>query len=55
MANPAVREYLNENPKIADDFNIEVYGTVGEKCFKVMKGTGVPLKVFQSKFGYNRL
>ena len=55
MANPAVGEYLKEHPKLADHFNVEVYGTVEEKCLKVMKGTGVPLKVFQSKFGYSRL
>ena len=37
LANPAVGEYLQEHPKIADDFTVEVYGTVGHKCLKVMK------------------
>ena len=46
-----VSEYL----ELADDFTVEVYGTVGDKCLKVMKGTGVPFKVFQSKLGYSRL
>ena len=48
-------EYLQEHPKLADDFTVEVYGTVGDKCLEVMKGTGVPFKVFQSKLGYSRL
>ena len=55
LANPAVGLYLQEHSKLADDFSVEVYGTVGEKCFEVMKGTGVAFKVFQSKLGYSRL
>ena len=46
-----VSEYL----ELADDFTVEVYGTVGDKCLEVMKGTGVPFKVFQTKLGYSRL
>ena len=46
LANPAVGEYLQEHPKLADDFTVEVYGTVPNKCLEVMKGTGVPFKVF---------
>ena len=55
LANPAISEYLQEHPKLADDFTVEVYGTVGDKCLEVMNGTGVPFKVFQSKLGYSRL
>ena len=55
LANPAVGEYLKEHSKLADDFTVEVYGTVGDKCLKVMKGTRVPFKVFQSKLGCSRL
>ena len=55
LANPAIGEYLKEHPILADDFTVEVYGTVGDKCLEVMKGTGVPFKVFQSKLGYIRL
>ena len=46
LANPAVGEYLQEHPKLADDFTVEVYGTVGDKCLEVMNGTGVSFKVF---------
>ena len=46
LANPAVGLYLQEHSKLADDFTVEVYGTAGEKCFEVMKGTGVAFKVF---------
>jgi len=55
LANPAVGEYLQEHPKLADDFTVEVYGTVGDKCLEVMKGTGVPFKVFITKLGYSRV
>jgi len=55
LANPAVGVYLQEHSKLADDFIVEVYGTVGGKCLEVMKGTGIPLKVFQSKLGFSRI
>ena len=55
LANPAVVEYLQEHPKLADDLKVEVYGTVGEKCFEIMKGTGVPFKIFNTKLGYSRI
>tara|TARA_B100000214_G_C23832938_1_gene565079 strand:- start:415 stop:801 length:387 start_codon:yes stop_codon:yes gene_type:complete len=54
LANPAVGEYLQEHPKLADGFTVEVYGTVGDKCLEVMKGTGVHFKVFSTKLGYSR-
>ena len=55
LANPAVGEYLQEHPKLADDFKVEVYGTVGDKCLEVMHETGVPFKVFNTKLGYTRV
>ena len=54
MANPAIGEYFQEHPKLADDFTVELYGAVGDKCLEVMKGTGVPFMVFQSKLAYSR-
>ena len=55
LANPAVGEYLQEHPKLADNFTVEVYGTIGDKCHEVMIGTGVPFKVFTTKLGYSRV
>ena len=55
LANPAIGEYLKEHPKLADNFTVEVYGTVGDKCLEVMNGTGVPFKVFTTKLGYSRV
>ena len=55
LANPAIGEYLQEHPKLADDFTVEVSGTVGDKCLEVMNGTGVPFKVFTTKLGYSRV
>tara|TARA_B100000424_G_scaffold242216_1_gene210896 strand:- start:99 stop:488 length:390 start_codon:yes stop_codon:yes gene_type:complete len=55
LANPAIGEYLKKHPILADDFTVEVYGTVGEKCLEVMVSTGVPFKVFQTILGFSRL
>ena len=55
LANPAVGEYLQEHSKLADDFTVEVYGTVGDECLEVMNGTGVPFKVFTTRLGYSRV
>ena len=53
MANPAIEVYLQEHPKLADNFSVEVYGTIVDKCLEVMKGTGVPFKVFKTKLGHS--
>ena len=55
LANPAIGEYLQEHPKLADDLTVEEYGTVGYKYLEIIKGTSVPFKVFMSKLGYSRL
>ena len=55
LRNPAVSEYLQEHSKLAEHFNIEVYGTVGDYCLEAMKGKGVLFKIFQTKFGYSKL
>ena len=54
LANPAIGEYLQEHPKLADDFTVEVYRTVGDKCLEVMNGTGIPFKVYTTNLGYSR-
>ena len=35
-------------------FSDEIYGTVGDKDIEAMNGTGVPHKIFKTKFGYSR-
>ena len=54
LANPPVGEYLQGHAKLGDSFQVEVYGTVGEKCKAAMKATGLPVKIFESKCGYSR-
>ena len=44
LANPPVDEYLQGHAELGDDFTVEVYGTVGEKCKAAMGETGLPLK-----------
>ena len=36
-------------------FFAEIYGTVGDKVIGAMNGTGVPYKIFKTKFGYSRV
>ena len=55
VANPPVQEYLRKHAELGDGFNIEVYGTVGDDCKKLMESFGLPLKIYTSKLGYSRL
>ena len=55
LANPPVGEYLQGHAELGDNFTIEVYGTVGDKCKAAMEATGLPLKIFESKCGYSRV
>jgi quinol monooxygenase YgiN len=55
VANPPVQEYLRKHAELGDGFSIEVYGTVGDDCKKLMKSFGLPLKIYTSKLGYSRV
>ena len=55
VSNPPVQEYLQKHAELGDGFSIEVYGTVGDDCRKLMESFGIPLKVYQSKLGYSRV
>ena len=55
LANPPVGEYLQGHAELGDNFTVEVYGTVGDKCKAAMEATGLPLKIFESKCGYSRV
>ena len=55
LANPPVGEYLQGHVELGDDFTVEVYGTVGDKCNAAMQANGLPLKIFESKLGYSRV
>jgi len=55
LANPPVGEYLQGHAELGDNFTVEVYGTVGDKCKAAMEATGLPLKIFESKLGYSRV
>jgi quinol monooxygenase YgiN len=55
VANPPVQEYLRKHAELGDGFNIEVYGTVGDDCKKLMESFGLPLKIYTSRLGYSRL
>ena len=55
LANPPVGEYLQGHAEFGDNFTVEVYGTVGDKCKAAMEATGFPLKIFESKLGYSRV
>ena len=55
VSNPPVQEYLQKHAELGDGFSIEVYGTVGDDCRKLMKSFGLPLKIYESKLGYSRV
>ena len=55
LENPSVGEYLKVHAELGDNFTVEVYGTVGDKCKAAMEATGLPLKIFESKLGYSRV
>ena len=55
LSNPPVGEYLQGHAELGDNFTVEVYGTVGDKCKAAMEGTGLPLKIFESKLGYSKV
>ena len=50
-----VQEYLQKHAKLRDSFSVEVYGTVGDECRQLMDSFGLPLKIFETKFGYSRV
>ena len=54
VANPPVQEYLRKHAELGDGFSIEVYGTVGDDCKKLMESFGLPLQIYVSKLGYSR-
>ena len=55
VSNPPVQEYLQKHAELGDGFSIEVYGTVGDACKKLMESFGLPLKTYSSKLGYSRV
>jgi len=38
LANPSIGDYLQGHAELGDDFTVEVYGAVGEKC---ERGNGI--------------
>ena len=55
VSNPPVQEYLQKHAELGDGFSIEVYGTVGDDCRKLMESFGLPLKIYESKLGYSKV
>ena len=56
LANPVlVIIYLKAHAELGTDFSVEIYETAGDKVIGAMKETGVPFKVFKTKFGYVRV
>ena len=55
VSNPPVQDYLQKHAELGDGFSIEVYGTVGDDCRKLMQSFGLPLKIYASKLGYSRV
>ena len=47
--------HLQKHAELGDGFSIEVYGTVGDDCRKLMESFGLPLKIYESKLEYRRV
>jgi hypothetical protein len=54
LSNEDVKLYLQKHAEFGSDFSVEVYGTVGHECLQLMKNTNLPLKVYNTLFGYSR-
>ena len=55
VSNPPVQDYLKKHAEFGDGFSVEVYGTVGDECRKLMESFGLPLKIFETRLGYSRV
>ena len=53
--NSPVQKYLQKHAELGDRFSVEVYGTVGDDCRKLMESFGLPLKLFETRLGYSRV
>ena len=55
VSNAPVQKYLQKHAELGDGFSIEVYGTVGDECRRLMESFDLPLKIFNTKLGYSRV
>ena len=55
LNNAPVQAYVEKHNKIADRFEIEVYGNITEETIKAIKDTNIPFKHFKTtNVGYIR-
>ena len=47
LLNPPVQDYVTKHEPLADDFRVEVYGTVGNQCRAMLEN--FPVKIFETK------
>jgi len=55
VSNPPVQDYLQKHAEFGDNFQVEVYGTVGPECYALMNSLGLPVKFFKTQLGYSRV
>ena len=48
LSNAPVQAYVEKHNKIADSFEIEVYGNISEETIKAIKDTNIPFKHFKT-------
>jgi len=52
----ALGVYLEAHAELGTDFSVGLFFvTLGDKVIEAMNGTGVPYKIFKTKFGYSRV
>ena len=47
--------YFEAHAELGSDLSVGFYGTVGDEVTEDINGTGVPYKIFKTKFGYSRV
>ena len=55
VSNPPVQDDVHKQAEHGDGFSIEVYGTVGEECRRLMEYFRDPLKVFTMQLDCGRV
>ena len=55
LSNPVLAVYLNRHKELADSLSLEIYGKIGLGALKALEATSLPLRIYETKFGFSKL
>ena len=55
LTNPPLVKFVEQHGEMGDKFEIEVYGTLAVETKEAFSASGIPIKYFDTKFGYSRI